>query len=509
MLLKWFIKNEVRETRRSAMWEQSLGIKIFLGFLFFIIFAEILIGSIFLGAEFDKIAQSDEIIKHFGTDNHIEIFNSMILYGLALGFFVRFFLQKVPVLSVQPYLHLPVSKSRLVNYVLGKSLFSVFNFIPVLTITPFIIFQMAPVYSGFQILGYILAIIFSVYSINFLSLIFKRNLTGNSVVVVAMLLLLIGLALGEYYGIISIAKASTALYTGVLTNPAWLLIPLVVLAGSFLLNFRDLFVHLYPEDNLKLKKSSKRNVSDFRYLKSFGEIGNLISLEIKLLLRNKRPRSTVVFMPIFLLYGMIFYPNPEFYGQNGWLIFVGVFMTGGVTLIYGQYLLSWESSYFDGILTHIDDFYTYFKAKYNLMLVGVLASFILTTPYAYFDTRILLINAMAALFNMGVGSLFVMFMATNNKKRLDLSKGAAFNYQGVSATQFLISFPVMLMPLIIYLPFWALGNVFGRQLYDYGIFSIGVIGLLAIALYRPLLRSIVDRFMERRYTIGEGFRKKY
>ncbi len=470
MLLKWFTKNEWREKRRSSMWEQSVGIKLFLGFLFFIIFAEILIGSIFLGMEFHEIAASDEISSYFGTGNHIEIFNSFLLYGFSLGFAMRFFLQKVPVLSVQPYLHLPISRSRLVNYVLGKSVFAIFNFIPVLTITPFIIFQMAPEYSGFQITGYVFAIIFTILAVNFLALMFKRNLSGNTLVTVIMMFVIGFLVAAEYFGLISIGKFSSMLYTGVLTNPLWLLGPLVVAAFAYMYNFRDLITHLYPEDNLHLKKSSKRNVSDFKYLKTLGQVGNLISLEIKLMMRNKRPKSTVIFLPIFLLYGLIFYPNPELYGQNGWLIFVGIFMTGGVTLIYGQYLLSWESSYFDGILTHIDDFFLYFKAKYNLLVVATIASMIITLPYGFFGTRIMFINLMAALFNMGVSSVFVIYMSTNNKKRLDLSKGAAFNYQGVSATQFLISFPVMLM---------------------------------------PLLKAAVNRFMERRYTIGEGFRKKY
>jgi hypothetical protein len=509
MLLKWFTKNEWRETRRSSMWEQSVGIKIFLGFLFFIIFAEILIGSIFLGMEFQKIASSDEVIAYFKTDNHIEIFNSMLLYGFALGFFVRFFLQKVPVLSIQPYLHLPIGRSKLVNYVLGKSLFAIFNFIPVLTITPFIIFQMVPEFSGFQILGYVLAILFTIVAVNFLALMFKRNLSGNTPVTIIMMIVIGALSAAEYYGLISIGKFSSMLFTGVMTNPLWLLGPLALAVFAYAYNFRDLIRHLYPEDNLHLRKSSKRNVSDFKYLKTLGQMGNLISLELKLMIRNKRPKSTVVFLPIFLLYGLIFYPNPELYGQNGWLIFVGIFMTGGVTLIYGQYLLSWESSYFDGILTHIDDFYLYFKAKYNLLVMATIACMIITLPYGYFGTKIMFINLMAGLFNMGVSSIFVIYMSTNNKKRLDLSKGAAFNYQGVSATQFLISFPVMLIPLIIYLPFWALGNIFGDHLYNIGIMSIGLMGLLALVFHRPLLKMAVNRFLERRYLIGEGFRKKY
>lgn len=500
MLLNWFVKNEMRETRRSSMWEQSLGIKIFLGFIFFIVFAEIIIGSIFMGAEFTEI---------FPKDNPVEKFNSFILYGFALGFVVRFFMQKVPVLSVQPYLHLPIKKSKLVNYVLGKSVFAVFNFIPIIVFTPFIIFQIIPEYSAWQVGGYIISIVLSVLSINFLSLLFKRNLSGNNVVTIIITIVIAALAGAEYYKLISIAGISSSIYTTLLNNPVFLIIPAGVLGLVYFLNFRDLIAHLYPEDNLNLKKTSKRNISDFKYLKNFGETGKLMSLEIKLMIRNKRPKSTVAFIPIFLLYGLIFYPNPDLYGQNGWLIFVGIFMTGGVTLIYGQYLLSWESSYFDGILSHIDDFNLYFKAKYNLLIFSTILSFLVTIPYVYFGTKILFVNFMAALFNMGIGSIFVIFMSTFNKKRLDLSKGAAFNYQGVSATQFLISFPVMLMPLIIYLPFWALGNIYGPRVYDYGLMTIGGLGLLAIIFNKQLLKIAVNRFMEQRYAIGEGFRKKY
>ncbi len=494
MYLKWFLKNEWRETRRSSMWEQSTGIKIFLGFIFFMVFAEILLGSIFVGKGFDEI---------FPDHDPVRKFNSFVLYGFALGFVVRFFMQKVPVLSVQPYLHLPVPKPKLVNYVLGKSVFAIFNFFPLIIFTPFIIFQMGPFYSGVQIAAYVISIMFSVLGINFLSLLFKRNLSVNNTATLVIIILVGVLAAAEYFGLISITRVSSIMFTAALNNPVWVIVPPLFFGLAYALNYRDLRANLYPEDNLKARKSAKRNVSGFKYLKNFGETGNLMILELKLMMRNKRSKSTLVFLPIFLLYGLIFYPNPELYGQNGWLLFVGVFMTGGVTLIYGQYLLSWESSYFDGILSHIDDFNLYFRAKYNLLIFSTIVSFILTLPYAFFGFKILMINFIATLFNMGISSIFVLLMSTNNKKRLDLSKGAAFNYQGVSATQFLISFPVMLIPLLIYLPFWAFGY------YNNGLYAIGVFGLLGIIFNKSLLKLAVNRFMERRYIIGEGFRKKY
>lgn len=494
MVFKWLIKNEWRQTRRSSMWEQALGVKIFLGFLFFIIFAEMVGGSILVANKFEEI---------FPDDIAVEKFNSFILYGFGFGFLLRFFMQKVPVLSIQPYLHLPIKKSTLVNYVLGKSLLSFFNFIPIVLFTPFIIFQMAPWYSGFQLTGYIFAIIFSVLAVNFLSILFKRNLSGNNWISGIIALAIIGLGFLDYFKILSVGELSSFLFSALLTKPVWIFIPLFILILAYVVNYKSLLSKLYPEENVRFKKGSKKTISDIKYLKQFGTIGELILLEIKLFLRNKRPKSTLIFLPIFLLYGFIFYTQDEYMNMTGMLIFIGAFMTGPVLMIYGQYLLSWESSYFDGILTHIDDFHQYFRAKYYIMVGASLAAYIVTIPYVYYGIEILYINTATMLFNVGVGPLFVLLMSTNNKKRLDLSKGAAFNYQGISATQFLMSFPILLMPLLVYLPFWAFGQSMA------GIIAIGIIGIIAFAFNKSLINIAVQRFINRKYIIANGFRQKY
>jgi hypothetical protein len=494
MVLKLLIKNEWKETRRSSMWEQALGVKIFLGFLMFIVLTELIGGSILVASKFDEI---------FPDDDPVEKFNSFILYGFALGFLMRFFLQKVPVLSIQPYLHLPIKKTTLVNYVLGKSLLNFFNFIPIFVFVPFIIFQMAGWYSGFQVFGYILAISFTVLSVNFLAILFKRSLSGNNWISGIIAVVLIGLGLLDYYGLLSVGDFSSKLFTALLTQPVWILIPLLVFILAYLVNYKSLIGKLYPEENVKFKKGSKKNISEIKYLKQFGTIGEMMLLEIKLFLRNKRPKSSLMFSPLFLLYGFIFYTQDLYLNMTGMLIFVGAFMTAPVLMVYGQYILSWESSYFDGVLTHIDDFHQYFKAKYYLMVGTTLAAYIITIPYVYYGFEILMINTAAMLFNIGVGPVFVLLMASFNKKRLDLSKGAAFNYQGVSATQFLMSFPIMLMPLLIFLPFWAFGQSTA------GIIAIGVLGIIAFTFSKSLINLAVSRFMVRRYDIAEGFRQKY
>jgi len=492
-MIKWFIQNEWRETKRSAVWEQSLGIKIFLGFLFSILFLEILVGAIFLGDKFDTL---------FPDDDPVEKFNSFILYGFTLGFLTRFMIQKVPVLSVEPYLHLPVKKSFLVHYISAKSLFSFFNFIPVIIFTPFIIFQIAPFYTGFQITGYIFTIIFSTLSVNVLAILFKRNLSGNNWISGIIFLVLVLLGLADHYKIISLGDVSSALFTACLENPGWVVVPFLIFAGAYLINFTTLIHRLYPEENNRLRRKQRKEVSDIKYLKQFGVIGQLMQLEIKLFMRNKRTKSTMVFMPIFLLYGFLFYPQDIYMEMSGMLVFVGAFMTGGFIMLYGQYMLSWESSYFDGILTHIDDFFMYYRAKYYIMVFSSVATFIVTLPYAFYDIKILMINTATFLFNIGISTMYVMTMSTFNKKRLNLDQGSAFNYQGVSATQFLVSFPIMLGPVLIYWPFSAFGA--GTA----GIIAVGLTGLIAVFFNKSLTNIAVKRFLRNRYVIAEGFRQK-
>ncbi|MFW5705367.1 MAG: DUF5687 family protein [Bacteroidota bacterium] len=494
MLIKKFVRNEWLQTRRSSMWEQSMGIKVFLGIIFFLLFLELVAGSIILSVKFDEI---------FPDDDPVEKFNGYLLYGFGLGFLTRFIIQQVPVMSIQPYLHLPVSKPALVHYVLGKSLLSFFNFIPWVIFIPFVIFQIAPWFSSGAVAAYFLSILFTVLSVNFLSLLAKRNFSVNNWIsgVIGVVIILLGVA--DYYELISVSSFSSHVFTAPLENPLWAAVPAVIAISVYLLNYTNLASHLYPADEKRRKKQIRKAPTQMRYLKNLGEMGELILLEIRLFRRNKRTKSTMYFLPVFLLYGFMFYPQEMYLNMYGWLLFVGIFMTGPILMLYGQYILSWESSYFDGILTHIDDFNRYFRAKYYIMVFSTIIAYIVTIPYAYFGIAILYINTAALLFNIGVSPIYILLMSANNRKRLDLSQGAAFNYQGVSATQFLISFPILLAPMFIYLPFWVSGNPMA------GIIMIGLIGLIGFSFNKYFVNLAVKRFLNRRYLIAEGFRNKH
>jgi hypothetical protein len=184
------------------------------------------------------------------------------------------------------------------------------------------------------------------------------------------------------------------------------------------------------------------------------------------------------------------------------LIFVGVFMTGGMMINYGNYALAYESNYFDGLLANNYDFRKFYRMKYlnSLMICGI--CYILTIPYVLFGFKILIINTVTFLYNIGILSFIMLFMATFNKRRMDLSKGAAFNYQGLGASNWLAMIPAFLLPVIIYLPFSIAGAPYT------GLIFIGVLGLIGLIFHKYFLKLIHSQFVSRKYSISEGFREK-
>jgi hypothetical protein len=191
---------------------------------------------------------------------------------------------------------------------------------------------------------------------------------------------------------------------------------------------------------------------------------------------------------------------PE-YKDSPMLIFVGIFMSGGMTMNYLNYAFGYESNHFDGMLTCRVDMDLYVKAKLSIGMLLSTICFIITIPYFLFDIDILLINFVTYLFNLGFISYVLMYMATYNKKRMDLSKGASFNYQGVGAANWLVMIPAFFLPVLIFIPFWGLG-------YRYAGFAvIGLIGLLGLLSRKYWVKAIERNFYKRKYIMASGFRE--
>jgi hypothetical protein len=448
-------------------------------------------------------AMKEIIMESFDVEGSwiIEKFNGLLLYYVLFDLVMRFFVQKIPILAARPYLHLPIAKNRLINFLLLRTVFSVMNFFPVLLFLPFF-FRMLGDFPNHSALPWLLTIASLVFFNNFFTFYIKKQLTDKGWVVLLIALGLAGISLLDHFGIVPLMKLSEMIFNIVLTHPisciGFMALPLIV----YKVNYNSISKRLYLEEIDKGRKEVDTNTK-VNYLKRFGTIGELVVVELKLMLRNKRTRSTVILAPLLLLYGFFFYPNPMYQNVYGWLIFAGLFVTGGFMISYGQFLVAWESSYFDTILTKSIDFDRYFRAKYYILVIPTILAFVLSTPYVYFGWHIFYINIAAFLFNIGVNVHIYMFFSAFNQKRINLAGSAMFNYQGVGAKQFLVAIPVMLAPVLLY----YLVSFFAGQIW--GIVAVGSVGIIGVALTNTILKATKNFFLTRKYKIAEGYRQDY
>ena len=120
---------------RSRNKGKSIAIRIIMGVLIVYLLLNVLVVAFFM----DKI-----LIKTHPDQDILQVFNSFILYYFLMDLLMRFQLQELPTLSVRPYLHLPIKKNQLINYLSITSLFTAFNLSPFLLTIPFLLKVLIP-----------------------------------------------------------------------------------------------------------------------------------------------------------------------------------------------------------------------------------------------------------------------------------------------------------------------------------------------------------------------------
>jgi hypothetical protein len=494
-MISTFFSHELKSFWRSKNTGKSIAVKAVMGVLIFIMFLYVLALGIFL----DKILRAS-----FQEQNLIISFCGIILVYYLFDLLTRLQLQELPTLKVQPYLHLPVKRNSVVGYLALTALFSFFNLWPIVIFTPFILKIVLPESGGLAATAFIVSIFALAIFNNYLALYIKRkaNLNGWIFLIAGAVLALI--TSGDYvWHLYSLHTISYLFFGNLLTKPWLTLLPVVVAIAMYYVNFYYLKGNLYLEE-LSSKKESHKSSTEIPFLDRFGNIGDLVANEIKLILRNKRPRSALIMGLFLMLYGLIFYKNPAYSVnmKNASAVFAGMFMTGIFIINYGQFMYSWQASHFDGILVSKIKFTDFLKAKFFLFTVISTVAFMLTIPYAYFGWQIILTHFVMYLWNLGVNTTIVLYFANRNYKRIDLTKGASFNWEGVGSTQLLLSLPLLILPYVIYIPFMI------AHYPNVGLAIMAITGVLFIITRDFWIKKLEADFYTKRYTIAEGFRNK-
>ena len=490
-MIQIFFQHEIKSFLRTVGAGKGIAVKIIMGILILYLLLNVLALAFFM----DKILE-----EVFPNEDLIAAFCKIILYYFLFDLLWRFQLQELPTLQVQPYLHLRIKKNEIVRYLSFASLLSAFNLWPVLLFLPFIFKVIwVDVGHGTAFIFIIAILAFTVFN-NYLSLFIKRKANLNGWVYISFALLLVLVTTADFsWHLYSIRNLSFAFFGGLVHHPYLVLLPVILAVAMYSINFIYLKNNLYLEE-LGSKKTAYKNSTDIPFFNRFGKIGDLASNEIKLILRNKRSRSAIIMTGAFLLYGLLFYTNPH-YGE-GMKLFCGTFMTGLFIINYGQFMFSWQGSHFDGILISKISFPDFLRAKFLLFTTVSTLAFLLTLPYVYFGWHVIFVHFCMYLWNIGVNTVIVLFFANRNYKRIDLSKGASFNWEGVGATQLLMGFPILLAPFVIYWPSSWLGHA------DIGLILLGITGTVFVLTRSYWIKTLQADFEGKKYTIAEGFRNK-
>ncbi|PWS27726.1 hypothetical protein DHW03_09105 [Pedobacter yonginense] len=490
-MLSTFLSHQRKSFWRSRNRGSSIATQIILGF-FMLYFLAIAVGAGFsMPFLLPKIFPNQDVIKSF---------NGLILYYFAFEFIMRLQLQELPTMSIIPYLHLKIKKRQIISFLNIKALFSAFNLWPFFLFLPFIFMRIAGAYGAFATIMYIISIFSIALFNNYLVLYIKRKTITNVLYTGIGLLIVAGFAALEYFKIISIMAASNFVFNTIAQHPYLGLIFTIAAFLVFKLNSNFLARNLYTEE--LSSKQEKKVSTDYAFLNRFGKVGELAALELKLILRHKRSRSSVILGFFFLLYGFLFYKTPAIDGDKfGQMMFGAIFMTGVSIIIYGQFMFAWQSSHFDGLLSAKINFKDFIRAKFLLFTIASTIITVLASFYGFLSPKLLLLQLAAYLYNIGFGTVVVLYLATLNHKRLDITKAASFNYQGTSATQFILIFPYALVPILLYVPFGMLNMPY------WGLVVVGLFGLIMLLLRGFWVNFITKKFEKQRYKIAEGFRE--
>ncbi|MCZ8230009.1 DUF5687 family protein [Flavobacterium sp.] len=481
-----FIYLEWKAFLRSASFGTSLAMRILMGFLiayFTLLFLALGIGG-FYG------------LKEMHLDPLVTI-NKFLVYYFLFDLAFRLLLQKIPVLNIRPLLVLPIKRPTIVHFSLGKTVLSFFNILHAFLFIPL---SIVLIYEGYDVASVVfwhLGIFALVYINNFLNIILsnKDQLFGVFLAIVA--------ALGglQYYGYFDVTVYSAPFFEALFHSMGIFLVPLLILGVLYYFTFIYFKNELYLDAGLAVKGEIAKT-EDLTWLNQFGTLGTFLKNDIKLIKRNKRSKTTVLMSVLFLFYGLIFFGNPT--QPEVMHIFAGIFVSGGFLFTFGQFVPSWDSSYYQLMMTQNIPYRGYLNSKWWLIVIATFASTILASFYLYFGWQIYLTIVAGAIYNIGINSHLVLLGGAFTKTPIDLaqSQGAFGDKKAFNINTMLLSIPKLVLPLLLY----ALGKYFGGQ--AFGLAAVALAGVIGFAMRNWVFLQIEKIYKREKYKTIAAYKQK-
>lgn len=487
-MLKLFLSLEWKSFFRSAAVGTNLIIKIFM----------VLMALYFIGIFTVLGFAIYPALEDMGLEPMATV-NKFFIYYLFFDLLLRYFIQKMPVVNIKPLLITPIKKSFIVHFALGKTIVSFFNIIHAFFFVPFSIVLILNGFSVVHVLLWHLAIIGLIFMNNSINVL----INNKDSILYPLAIVILGFGAAHYYKVFDITQYTAVFFQGLYTTYYLFLIPIVLAIVLYYFAFNYFKNNLYLDEGLA-KKTQLAKTENFNWLNQFGTLGTFLKNDIRLLKRNKRPRATIMASVILLFYGLFLFKSVNGMNNNvGMQIFGGIFVSGGFMLNFGQFVPSWDSSYYQLMMSQNIKYREYLSAKWWLMVIATLITTLLASFYLYFGWHTYMLILVGAIYNIGVNSHLVLLSGAYNKTPIDITVRKAFgDKQAFKFTNFIIAIPKIVVPLVLY----ALGTCLYND--TTGMLFVFIAGILGFAFRDFVFIQIEKIYKTQKYATIAAYKQK-
>lgn len=484
-------KNRKLATRRSPMFEKNRFAKVFMYFGIAFWAAYLL----FIGAMLPSAFQ-----ESFPGMEPYHILNKGLIIILFLDFLIRFMLP-TPIQEIKPYLLLPVPKQRVILAFLADNLFRPINLFWLFLFIPFALISITRFYGLTGVVGYLLGIWLMIVMNSYWSMlicVLKRDKFIHlfwSILVYGILALLEFLPETGFISTLTMNWGEGF----ILWNPLAFLGVIVLIGLLIYINYQ-VQQHLIYKELARTEDVKIKHISSYNFLDRYGNVGEYLRLELKMLLRNKAPRSQFWgFFFIMCMFTIALAGNV--YGDNSYMNnFICLYCYCILGLMTLSRIMTFEGNYIDGLMVRKESLYNMLRAKYYLQCIFLIIPFLFILIPVCMDTIPLLMSISYLCFTMGAIFLMMMQMAVYNDKTAPLNTSAIGKQRGSNMYQMLIITCAFGLPLLINKAL----TLFLDETTAY--ITLIVLGLLGFITHRYWIQNIYVRLMKRKYQNMEGFR---
>ena len=429
------------------------------------------------------------------------IMNQGILYVMAGDFLMRFMAQPSVSQEIKPYLLMPVKRKKLISLLLLKSGLDGYNFIWFFVYVPFAFLTVIRFYGFGGMFLYLIGI-WLIFVFNNYWYLLCKLLLGEKTLWLLLPTAVFG-ALGAAEFLLDglpVSRFTMDLGEGFIEgNPLSFLFVLACIGVMFLINLKLQQRMIYNELSKKEDTKIKR-VSEYKFLDKYGEVGEYIRLELKLIARNKTVK-TQFRMGLIVMLGFSFaLAFTDVYDGSYMTSFICLYNYAILPIMTLGQVMCFEGNYIDGLMSRKESIFNLLRAKYYLTTLIILVPFlIMFFPIA--KGKITLLTAIAYLIFV-VGFVFFMLLqlAVYNTRTLPLNANLMKSNKSSNWIQGLITGCAFMLPLLIDKLLSALLPE------EVAHIILIVIGLGFIATHNLWIKNIYKRFMKRRYKNMEEFR---